>query len=94
MNQEIHSDDIAVDNFANAIKEKLKVSREKGRSGWDDKSLCTDELLCEMLIGHLFKGNKGTFEDIATFAMMLHQREADPEILENIANKYFINNLK
>lgn len=77
----IHSDDVAVDRFALAMKKKLAESRAKGRGGWDDPNRCTIEYLAELLVGHTTKGNEGTFEDIANFAMMLHQRGADPSVL-------------
>lgn len=80
MNEE-HSDDLAVDRFAEAMKAKLASSRAKGRGGWDDPFLCTDAYLASLLVEHLGKGNPGTFEDVANFAMMLHQRGADPLVL-------------
>lgn len=79
-------DDAAVDAFAAAMKKKLAEARAKGRRGWNDKTLCTDEYLSELLIQHLDKGNRGTFEDIANFAMMIHQRGADPKVLMNVVH--------
>lgn len=76
-----HPDDVAVDNFAKAMKEKLAKARAKGRSGWDDPAACSVEHLADLLLDHIGKGNPGTFEDIANFAMMLHQRGADPALL-------------
>lgn len=76
-----HKDDIAVNNFSASMREKMAASRAKGRSGWDDLIQCTDQFLADQLIEHLSKGNYGTFEDIANFAMMLHQRGADPIVL-------------
>jgi len=66
-----HSDDAAVDRFATAMKEKLAVSRAKGRGGWDDPAQCTVEKLAAMLCQHVGKGDP---VDIANFAMMIHQR--------------------
>jgi hypothetical protein len=82
MTTTIHPDDIAVDNFAAAMKLKLAAAREKGRSGWDNKELCSGEYLAQNLVVHLSRGNAGTFEDIANFAMMLHQRGEDPALLK------------
>lgn len=79
-----HPDDAAVDRFAAAMKAKLARARDKGRSGWDDPSRCSDEFLATELIAHLDKGNEGTFEDIANFCMMLHQRKADPGVFTQI----------
>ena len=76
-----HHDDLAVDRFATAMRTKLTAARAKGRSGWDDKDSCSGEHLAQLLIEHLAKGNTGTFEDIANFAMMLHQRGEDPQLL-------------
>ncbi len=77
----LHADDKAVDSFADAMKRKLKISREvKSKSGWNT-SECDDEFLAHELIEHLCKGNTGTFEDVANFAMMLHQRGASPHEL-------------
>lgn len=80
-----HSDDIHFDLFAAACKGKLATARNKGRSGWDRPESCSVEHLAQLLIHHLTKGNAGTFEDIANFAMMLHQRSADPKVLANAA---------
>ncbi|MED5608523.1 hypothetical protein VV867_12580 [Pseudomonas sp. JH-2] len=76
-----HPDDAAVDRFAVALKTKMARSRAKGRGGWDNAQVCSVEDLARMLIEHLGKGNSGTFEDVATFAMMLHQRGANPAVL-------------
>lgn len=78
-----HPDDAAVDRFAAAMKAKLAKSRAKGRGGWDDPNVCSVEFLAQLLVEHLGKGNAGTFEDVANFAMMLHQRGADPMVLAN-----------
>ena len=69
----VHPDDAAVDRFAIAMKEKMAASRNKGRSGWDDETQCTESMLARMLVEHVAKGDP---VDIANFAMMLHQREA------------------
>ncbi|WKW33928.1 hypothetical protein KIH13_09465 [Pseudomonas viridiflava] len=75
-----HPDNRAVDTFVAAMKAKLANARAKGRQGWSEASV-RDEQLAELLIGHLSKTNLGNFEDIANFAMMLHQRGADPTVL-------------
>jgi|GEM_PF-6613985 len=80
-----HPDDAAVDRFAAAMKVKLAASRAKGRGGWDDPNVCCVEFLAQLLVEHLDKGNAGTFEDVANFAMMLHQRGADPKVLAEAA---------
>ncbi|MCF6783371.1 hypothetical protein [Stutzerimonas stutzeri] len=82
---EQHSDDAAVDRFADAMKAKLANGRAKGRGGWEDPEACSVEFLARLLVDHLAKGNAGTFEDVANFAMMLHQRGADPRVLAEAA---------
>lgn len=67
----IHTDDMAVDRFAAAMKAKLASARAKGRSGWDDPERCTVEHLSELLHGHLAKGDP---VDVANFCMMLSAR--------------------
>ena len=81
-----HTDDICFDAFALACKAKLAKARAKGRGGWESRTDCSDELLADLLVAHLPKGNAGTFEDIAAFAMMLHQRGADPRVLAERLN--------
>lgn len=68
---ERHQDDLAVDRFAAAMKEKLGQKRDEGRFGWDDPALCTNEYLSELLRKHVEKGDP---VDVGNFAMMLHQR--------------------
>eukprot|EP01042_Synura_sphagnicola_P033112 gene33112-42546_t len=61
-----HPDDIAVDRFAEALKAKMKISREqKGRGGWEK---CPIEQLWSMLDSHVQKGNP---VDVGNFAMMI-----------------------
>src|SRR5688500_8159659 len=52
----VHSDDLAVDKFAEAMKAKLKWEREvRERGGWDDPAKCSVEYLARLLIEHLGK---------------------------------------
>ncbi|MBB3411273.1 hypothetical protein FHT87_005226 [Rhizobium sp. BK316] len=72
-----HPDDIAVDQFAAAMKAKLAKKREEGRGGWDDPKQCSLSHLGKLLVEHIEKGDP---VDICNFAMMIHQRaitEAD-----------------
>lgn len=93
-----HTDDLAVDRFAAAMKAKMAASRAKGRNGWDNPDLCPVERLQGMLLDHLAKGDP---VDIGNFAMMLFNRNApvaaaapgavpDEDINERMrrANKY------
>ncbi len=71
-----HPDDIAIDRFSAAMKEKLRISREeKGRGGWETAS---PEHLARLLVEHLPKGDP---VDIANFCMMLHQIGAPNSVL-------------
>lgn len=73
-----HSDDIAVDRFAHALKNKLAKARENGRMGWEQ---CPPDDLSAMLREHVDKGDP---RDVANFCMFLwHQGEpiAAPPIL-------------
>lgn len=68
----VHPDDLAVDRFALAMKEKLKYAREvKGRGGWEDKFEYDQRDVCDLLHDHVVKGDP---LDVANFCMMLHQR--------------------
>ena len=66
-----HIDDIAVDHFADAMKQKLAKQRQKGYGGWNDKELCPDGRLQKYLGAHLGKGDP---VDIGNFAMMIWNR--------------------
>lgn len=65
-----HSDDIAVDAFAAAMKAKMAAARAKGRGGWET---CTPADLSRMLRDHVEKGDP---RDVANFCMMLHHHGA------------------
>lgn len=73
-----HPDEVAVDLFAVAMKAKLAMQRAKGYCGWDDPAQCTVESLAEQLMRHTKKGDP---VDVANFAMMLHQRDSEREVL-------------
>jgi len=66
-----HIDDIAVDRFAEAMKQKLAKQRQKGYGGWNDKDLCPDGRLQKYLGACLGKGDP---VDIGNFAMMIWNR--------------------
>lgn len=67
----LHPNDIAVDNFAAAMKAKLAEKRVEGRSGWQDKQDCSNAFLSRLLREHVAKGDP---IDVANLAMMIHQR--------------------
>lgn len=62
---EQHSDDVAVDAFASAMKAKMADARANGRSGWQCMSASD---LSRMLREHVEKGDP---RDVANFCMML-----------------------
>ncbi|SIQ14724.1 hypothetical protein SAMN05421647_102438 [Marinobacterium stanieri] len=86
-----HPDDMAVEMFAMAMREKMAQKREEGRFGWSDTSICTHELLNKLLCGHVDKGDP---VDVGNFAMMLwhrHERTSlaahDAEVIEYFKNE-------
>ncbi len=85
LNAAQHADDIAVDQFAAAMKAKLAACRAKGRSGWSNPGDPTDAQLAQLMTQCMTKGNAGTFEDVANYCMFLHQRGADPITLASAA---------
>lgn len=60
-----HPDNLAVDAFAVAMKEKLAAARAKGRGGWQE---CDAGVLSGMLREHVKKGDP---RDVANFCMFL-----------------------
>ena len=67
----LHTDDIAVNEFAEAMKAKLEKKRDEGRGGWDSNEPGMNARLSEMLYSHVMKGDP---VDVANFAMMLYMR--------------------
>lgn len=61
----LHTDDLAVNRFAVAMKAKMAKKRGEGRGGWE---MCSIAELRRMLHAHL---NKGDPVDVANFCMML-----------------------
>lgn len=66
-----HPDDEAVDSFAQAMHDKMAAARAKGKEGWDDPSLCSEQYL-----GGLFDRahQARDWVDVANYAMMLWNR--------------------
>lgn len=65
-----HSDDEAVNRFADAMREKMRISREEyGREGWEQMS---DGELSKRLADAVTKGDP---VDVANYAMMIWGRE-------------------
>ena len=77
-----HSDDIHVDGFAVAMKNKLAKKRAEGYGGWDNPQECDVKYLAKLLLEHL---KKPDMVDIANFAMMLHYRIGGGEALALLA---------
>lgn len=67
---EAHIDDLAVDNFAVAMKAKLAEAREKGRGGWNDYE-DIEVHLSNLLREHVEKGDP---RDVANFCCFLWNR--------------------
>lgn len=66
-----HPDDAAVDALAALMKAKLAKQRAKGYGGWNDKTLCPQQRLSDMLRAHVDKGDP---VDVANFCAMLTAR--------------------
>lgn len=78
-----HTDDLAVDRWAIAMKAKLAKKRTEGRGGWDDPEQCSVADLSYLLIQHCFKGDP---LDVSNLAMMLQQRGERIVIDDETAN--------
>ncbi|MDD4506220.1 MAG: hypothetical protein PHE60_07610 [Sulfurospirillaceae bacterium] len=74
-------DNEAVDQFAKAMKEKLAIAREKGRSGWDNRETCTGKHLADLFWKQTTKENKDNYIDLANFLMFLHVRGVHENVL-------------
>lgn len=66
-----HPDDIAVNKFAAAMKEKMAKKRAQGYGGWNDNDECSVERLNYLLRTHVEKGDP---IDVGNFCMMLFNR--------------------
>lgn len=66
------ADNLGVMRFAQAMQEKMKISRDKGRSGWNDPKQVSELKLQEMLLEHMAKGD---VVDIANFCMFIWNRK-------------------
>jgi hypothetical protein len=60
-----------IKQFSHAMEDKMDLAADKGRGGWSDKSLCSQDDLSRMLREHVEKGDP---VDVANFCMMLHCR--------------------
>lgn len=70
-NQAERIDNETVARFSCALRGKLRDARDKGRKGWQDKALCSQQTLSDMLRDHVDKGDP---RDVAAFAMFLWAR--------------------
>lgn len=66
-----HADDLAVDQFAAAMHEKMAAARAKGKEGWEDADRIKSKALEERALASLLKQE---WVDVANYAMMLHLR--------------------
>lgn len=65
------SDDTAIRKFAVALIQKMRKKRYEGKSGWDDRRVCSTPMLQKALLDHLEKGDP---VDVALYCMMLWHR--------------------
>jgi hypothetical protein len=73
-----HSDDVAVDRFATAMKAKLAEKRADGASGWDDPEVCHIDYLAHLLKEQIHSRATLDTVDIGNFAMMIFNRGETP----------------
>lgn len=69
-----HSDDLAVDRFAAAMKARMAEMRAKGKSGWDDPGKCP----IPFLQGGLARTPLSRYVDVGNYAMMIFNRTQGP----------------
>lgn len=69
--QNQHPDDVAIDLFAQAMKERMAQKRKEGRGGWEDKDQCSAYALQQAL---RYSTEVGITTDVANYAMMLFNR--------------------
>lgn len=79
-----HSDDIAVDAMAAAMKEKLRLAREKGRGGWET---CSQQDLSRLLREHVDKGDPRDVANFCAFLYALGFGIAQPEPVEPLEKR-------
>ena len=74
----LHEETLMDEDLVNFTKEqmekKLAAARRKGRYGWWNVNLCSNEDLVSLLHEHIQKKNEDCFLDIAILSMMLHYR--------------------
>lgn len=73
-----HHDDVAVDRFAAAMKEKLAEKRADGFDGWDDPEVCHIDYLVHLLAEQIHSRSVIDPVDIGNFAMMIFNRGETP----------------
>ena len=66
------ADDKLVRHAADAMQEKLKLARVKGRGGWWNSDECTIDDLRSLLREHV---EKGDMRDVLNLAAMIYVRE-------------------
>lgn len=79
-------DDQAIDIFARGMKDKMEQCRDRGKYGWDNPNLCSEEHLLDLLIASV---KKGDLIDIANYSMMLYNRCVDGEFIKNYIKNYY-----
>ncbi len=67
-------DETAVNIFAIAMKDKLRIVRERGKGGWYDSQDCTIEDLVDFFNLQTVKPERD-YVDIGIFAMMIWNRK-------------------
>lgn len=83
-------DEMAVNRFCVAMKNRMAVARSKGRNYWEQKDLCSTEVLADGLLKNVVSGD---FLDVAVYAMMLYERGESPEVMKTQIERLFGVNL-
>lgn len=84
---EAHPDDIAVDRFADALKQEMAEQRAKGRGGWDDPAQCHTQDLAASMVRQI---DNGELIKASAYAMMLFNRNAWPADLVGAMSLHFM----
>lgn len=81
-----HTDGIAVDRFAVAMKSKLAEARAKGRNGWEE---CNPADLSRMLRQHVDKGDPRDVANFCMFLWVMSESIAPPQVAQGAGLEVF-----
>lgn len=73
-----------VEQFSILMKDRLDIKRNKGRYGWYDKSVISNEELAKKFMYSLYGKDNINMVDVANYAMMLHYRNVPSHIIQKL----------